>query len=206
MSCGKCRVRVRSNEASAPRRSASPDPAEPADDGVVAVVEERGDAGVEAGDPAHLLVAEREVEHVDVLRHPLGADGLGNDDDLALDQPAQHHLGDRLAVLAADGAEHRVAEEVVPAFGEGTPGLELDAALAHQLLVGGTLVGASGTFLTLLMAKAMGRSVANILFGALKGGSTLGAGEASDRPVKSAGPEDVGILLAYAERVIAPLA
>ena len=43
------------------------------------------------------------------------------------------------------------------------------------LLVAGTLVGASGTFLTLLMAKAMGRSVANILFGALKGGSTLGA-------------------------------
>ena len=42
----------------------------------------------------------------------------------------------------------------------------------------------SGTFLTLLMAKAMGRSVANILFGALKGGSTLGAGEASDRPVQ----------------------
>ena len=61
--------------------------------------------------------------------------------------------------------------------------------------------GRRGTFLTLLMAKAMGRSVANILFGALKGGSTLGAGEASDRPVKSAGPEDVAILLAYAERV-----
>ncbi len=70
------------------------------------------------------------------------------------------------------------------------------------LLVGGTLVGASGTFLTLLMAKAMGRSVANILFGALKGGSTLGGGTASDRPVKSAGPEDIGILLAYASRVI----
>ncbi|HEX6246945.1 MAG TPA: NAD(P)(+) transhydrogenase (Re/Si-specific) subunit beta [Nocardioidaceae bacterium] len=70
------------------------------------------------------------------------------------------------------------------------------------LLVGGTLVGASGTFLTLLMAGAMGRSVANILFGALKGGSTLGAGEASDRPVRSAGPEDVAILLGYANRVI----
>jgi NAD(P) transhydrogenase subunit beta len=70
------------------------------------------------------------------------------------------------------------------------------------LLIAGTLVGASGTFLTLLMASAMGRSVANILFGALKGGSTLGAGEASDRPVKSAGPEDVAILLAYAEKVI----
>ena len=39
---------------------------------------------------------------------------------------------------------------------------------------------------------------ANILFGALKGGSTLGGGEASDRPVRSAGPEDVAILLGYA--------
>ncbi|MCW2760730.1 MAG: transhydrogenase (Re/Si-specific) subunit beta [Marmoricola sp.] len=70
------------------------------------------------------------------------------------------------------------------------------------LLVAGTLVGASGTFLTLLMAKAMGRSVANILFGALKGGSTLGAGVASDRPVRSATPEDVAIMLGYADRVI----
>jgi H+-translocating NAD(P) transhydrogenase subunit beta len=70
------------------------------------------------------------------------------------------------------------------------------------LLVAGTLVGASGTYLTLLMARAMGRSVANILFGALKGGSTLGAGVASDRPVRSAGPEDVAILLGYADRVI----
>ena len=71
-----------------------------------------------------------------------------------------------------------------------------------MLLVAGTLVGASGTFLTLLMARAMGRSVANILFGALKGGSTLGGGVASDRPVKSANPEDVAIMLAYADRVI----
>jgi NAD(P) transhydrogenase subunit beta len=70
------------------------------------------------------------------------------------------------------------------------------------LLVAGTLVGASGTFLTLLMARAMGRSVVNILFGALKGGSTLGGGEASDRPVRSAGPEDAAIMLNYADRVI----
>jgi H+-translocating NAD(P) transhydrogenase subunit beta len=70
------------------------------------------------------------------------------------------------------------------------------------LLVAGTLVGASGTFLTMLMARAMGRSVANILFGALRGGSTLGAGEASDRPVRSAGPQDIAILLGYADRVI----
>ena len=70
------------------------------------------------------------------------------------------------------------------------------------LLVAGTLVGASGTLLTRMMATAMGRSLINTLFGALKGGSTLGAGEASDRPVRSAGPEDVAILLGYAQRVI----
>jgi NAD(P) transhydrogenase subunit beta len=70
------------------------------------------------------------------------------------------------------------------------------------LLVAGTLVGAAGTLLTKLMAGAMGRSVFNILFGALKGGSTLGAGTASGRPVISGGAEDVAILLAYAQKVI----
>ncbi|MFD1212076.1 NAD(P)(+) transhydrogenase (Re/Si-specific) subunit beta [Arthrobacter sp. GCM10027362] len=70
------------------------------------------------------------------------------------------------------------------------------------LLIAGTLVGASGTLLTVLMARGMGRSVLNTLFGALKGGSTLGAGTASDRPVRSAGPEDVAIMLGYASRVI----
>ena len=61
---------------------------------------------------------------------------------------------------------------------------------------------ASATLLTRLMANAMGRSLINILFGALKGGSTLGATTVSDRPVKAAGPADVAILLAYAQRVI----
>ncbi|HET7174002.1 MAG TPA: NAD(P)(+) transhydrogenase (Re/Si-specific) subunit beta [Nocardioidaceae bacterium] len=70
------------------------------------------------------------------------------------------------------------------------------------LLVGGTLVGASGTFLTRLMASAMGRSLPNILFGAFRGGSTLGSTAMSDRPVRSAGPQDVAILLNYAHRVI----
>jgi NAD(P) transhydrogenase subunit beta len=78
-------------------------------------------------------------------------------------------------------------------------GFVLDNVL---LLVAGTLVGASGTLLTLLMAKAMGRPIGSTLFGALLGGSTLGGGEASDRPVKSLGPSDVAVMLAYAERVV----
>ena len=85
-----------------------------------------------------------------------------------------------------------------------TLGLSVSTVASPVVTIGVilALVGASGTFLTKLMAAAMGRSVANILFGALKGGSTLGAGEASDRPVRSAGPEDVAILLGYAHRVI----
>jgi hypothetical protein len=57
-----------------------------------------------------------------------------------LDEPAQYDLGDGLAVRCADLGEGRVGEEVVAAFGERSPGLDLDAALAHELLVGGALV------------------------------------------------------------------
>jgi NAD(P) transhydrogenase subunit beta len=107
-----------------------------------------------------------------------------------------------LLVLPVGGADVPIVISLLNAFTGLTVaagGYVLDNTV---LLVAGTLVGASGTFLTKLMASAMGRSVANILFGALKGGSTLGAGEASDRPVRSAGPEDVAILLGYAHRVI----
>jgi NAD(P) transhydrogenase subunit beta len=107
-----------------------------------------------------------------------------------------------LLVLPVGGADVPIVISLLNAF----TGLTVAAGgyvLSNTLLlVAGTLVGASGTFLTLLMANAMGRSVLNILFGALKGGSTLGGGEASDRPVKSGGPEDVAIMLGYADRVI----
>ncbi|WP_205472724.1 NAD(P)(+) transhydrogenase (Re/Si-specific) subunit beta [Nocardioides sp. SYSU D00038] len=107
-----------------------------------------------------------------------------------------------LLVLPVGGADVPIVISLLNAF----TGLTVAAGgyvLGNVvLLVAGTLVGASGTFLTLLMASAMGRSVANILFGALRGGSTLGAGEASDRPVRSAGPDDVAILLGYADKVI----
>jgi NAD(P) transhydrogenase subunit beta len=107
-----------------------------------------------------------------------------------------------LLVLPVGGADVPIVISLLNAF----TGLAVAAGgyvLGNTvLLVAGTLVGASGTLLTKLMAAAMGRSLLNTLFGALKGGSTLGAGEASDRPVRSAGPEDVAILLGYAQRVI----
>jgi NAD(P) transhydrogenase subunit beta len=52
------------------------------------------------------------------------------------------------------------------------------------------------------MAQAMGRSVAGIMFGAFRGGSTAGSTTVSDRPVRSSTPEDVAVELGYAQRVV----
>ena len=107
-----------------------------------------------------------------------------------------------LLVLPVGGADVPIVISLLNAF----TGLTVAASgyLLENilLLVAGTLVGSAGTLLTRMMANAMGRSLINILFGTLKGGSTLGATTVSDRPVKSAGPADVAILLAYAQRVI----
>jgi NAD(P) transhydrogenase subunit beta len=107
-----------------------------------------------------------------------------------------------LFVLPVGGADVPIVISLLNAFTGLTvaaSGYVLDNVL---LLVAGTLVGASGTILTRLMAAAMGRSTANILFGAFKGGSTAGSTEVSDRPVRSASAEDVAILLGYARKVV----
>ena len=107
-----------------------------------------------------------------------------------------------LLVLPVGGADVPIVISLLNALtglAVAASGLVLDNTL---LLVAGTLVGASGTILTRAMASAMGRSVNNIIFGAFKGGSTVGSTEVSDRPVKSGSAEDVAILLGYAQRVI----
>jgi NAD(P) transhydrogenase subunit beta len=107
-----------------------------------------------------------------------------------------------MLVLPVGGADVPIVISLLNAF----TGLTVAAGgyvLGNTLLlVAGTLVGAAGTLLTKLMADAMGRSVFNILFGAVRGGSTLGGGTASERPVISGGAEDVAILLGYANKVI----
>lgn len=107
-----------------------------------------------------------------------------------------------LFVLPVGGADVPIVISLLNAFTGLTvaaSGFVLDNVL---LLVAGTLVGASGTLLTRLMAQAMGRPLTGTLFGAFSGESTLGGGQASDRPVKSLGPSDVAVMLAYAERVV----
>jgi len=75
---------------------------------------------------------------------------------------------------------------------------------SNVLIVAGTLVGASGILLTRMMSKAMGRSLANVLFSAFGSNVTAsGDGAREDgRTVRSGTPEDIGVLLAYASKVI----
>ena len=98
---------------------------QPVDHVGVVVVEELRVALIEGGDLVHVVIGEREVEDVEVLRHPIRVDRLGDDDDVALDQPAQHDLGDGLAVLLADAGQKRVGEQPVLALRERSPRLDL---------------------------------------------------------------------------------
>jgi NAD(P) transhydrogenase subunit beta len=107
-----------------------------------------------------------------------------------------------LLVLPVGGADVPIVISLLNAFtglAVAASGLVLGNVL---LVVAGTLVGASGTILTRAMAAAMGRSVAGILFGAFRGGSTAGSTAVSERPVRSSTAEDVAVLLGYAQRVI----
>jgi proton-translocating NAD(P)+ transhydrogenase subunit beta len=107
-------------------------------------------------------------------------------------------------VLPIGGADMPVVISLLNAFtglAASATGFVLDSTV---LIVSGMLVGAAGTLLTLLMAKAMNRSVANVIFGAFGQVQTAaGAARTDDgRTVRSTTPEDVAVQLAFARKVI----
>ena len=70
----------------------------------------------------------------------------------------------------------------------------------ETLIIAGTVVGAAGTLLTQLMAKAMNRSLANVLFGNFgSGGGEAQEITGSQKPIDAS---DVAAMMAYAERVV----
>ncbi len=107
-------------------------------------------------------------------------------------------------VLPIGGADMPVVISLLNAF----TGLAVAASgfLLNNfaLIVAGTLVGASGSLLTKMMSDAMGRSLANVLFGAFgktRAGAVAATGK-EGRSVRSGSAEDLGTLLAYSQRVI----
>ncbi len=107
-------------------------------------------------------------------------------------------------VLPIGGADMPVVISLLNAFtglSAAAAGMALDNV---ALIVGGMLVGASGTILTTQMAEAMNRSVVNVLVGGF-GGVTVVGGTGEDgeaKPVRSTDASDVAIQLAYASRVV----
>jgi NAD(P) transhydrogenase subunit beta len=109
-------------------------------------------------------------------------------------------------VLPIGGADMPVVISLLNAF----TGLAVAASgftlNNFALIVAGTLVGASGSLLTKMMSDAMGRSLANVLFGAFgqvrTGAGGVAAAGKEGRSVRSASAEDLGTLLAYSQRVI----
>ena len=69
----------------------------------------------------------------------------------------------------------------------------------EALIIAGMVVGAAGTMLTQLMAKAMNRPITGVLFGSFGGGGEAQAIAGAQKPIEAG---DVAAMMAYAERVV----
>ncbi len=69
------------------------------------------------------------------------------------------------------------------------------------MLTGGILVGSAGTILTVLMCKAMNRSLLNVIIGSFGGGASGAKGASGDQVAKEINLTDAAITCAYASKV-----
>ncbi len=109
-----------------------------------------------------------------------------------------------LFVLPIGGADMPVIISLLNSF-TGLAAAATGFVLGNNvLIISGALVGASGTLLTLMMGKAMNRSVTNVLFGAFGSVVSSGGGDAAAAggTVRSSSVDDVATMLAYANQVI----
>jgi len=70
----------------------------------------------------------------------------------------------------------------------------------QAMLTGGILVGSAGTILTILMCKAMNRSLLNVIVGVFGGGGKSNAAEGG--AVKEISLSDAAVLLSYSKKVV----
>jgi NAD(P) transhydrogenase subunit beta len=70
------------------------------------------------------------------------------------------------------------------------------------MLTGGILVGAAGTLLTILMCKAMNRSLTNVLIGAFGGNTATTAAGQSQGSYKEISLSDAAVVMSYANKVM----
>jgi NAD(P) transhydrogenase subunit beta len=108
-----------------------------------------------------------------------------------------------MVVLPIGGADMPVVISLLNAMtglSAAAAGLALDNT---AMIVAGMIVGASGSILTNLMAKAMNRSIPAIVAGGFGGGGVaVGGGDSGDKVVRSTSAADAAIQMAYANQVI----
>ncbi len=71
----------------------------------------------------------------------------------------------------------------------------------EAMILGGILVGAAGMILTMLMCKAMNRSLLNVIIGAFGGGGAAGAGN-EHGTIKEIQLSDAAVLLSYSQKIV----
>jgi H+-translocating NAD(P) transhydrogenase subunit beta len=110
-----------------------------------------------------------------------------------------------LLIIPVGGADMPVVISMLNAFtglSAAGAGFVLDNT---ALIIAGSLVGSSGTLLTILMGRAMNRGLSNVLFGAFGAAAPGAAGAGADGAggtVREVNPTDVAAMLAYADRVV----
>ncbi|HEY6325005.1 MAG TPA: NAD(P)(+) transhydrogenase (Re/Si-specific) subunit beta [Candidatus Cybelea sp.] len=108
-----------------------------------------------------------------------------------------------LFVLPIGGADMPVVISLLNSFtgvAVAITGFEINSTL---LIICGALVGASGTILTVAMSRAMNRPLTNVLFGAFgAAGGTVVASSGGPQQIRATSADDVGVMLAYASKVI----
>jgi NAD(P) transhydrogenase subunit beta len=109
-----------------------------------------------------------------------------------------------LFVLPIGGADMPVVISLLNSFtgvAVAITGFEIDSTL---LIICGALVGASGTILTVAMSRAMNRPLTNVLFGAFgaTGGMEVASASGAPQQIRTAGADDVALMLAYASKAI----
>ncbi|ERB51646.1 MULTISPECIES: NAD(P)(+) transhydrogenase (Re/Si-specific) subunit beta [Rhodococcus] len=107
-----------------------------------------------------------------------------------------------MVVLPIGGADMPVVISLLNAL-TGLSAAAAGLALNNQaMIVAGMIVGASGTILTNLMAKAMNRSIPAIVAGGFGGGGEAPSSDGVVRTAKATSAADAAIQMAYANQVI----
>jgi H+-translocating NAD(P) transhydrogenase subunit beta len=106
-----------------------------------------------------------------------------------------------LVTLPIGGADMPVVISLFNAFTGLAVGFEGYVLGNISMMIAGTVVGSAGTLLTQLMAKAMNRSITNVLFSNF-GETAGGEGAEVEGSMKASDPADASIMMAYSENVV----